>query len=202
MVRKIGITAGIVILILQIWMFVSSDFLFGAYAEIAETALIIYMLMFAYVMASYRSAFPTAEVSVTNFFWFIAAFGVTFFVVAFFPAQFTAFIASIEAVKVVIALGLLYAFVKAFIEEAIFRQILPEGTSFVPGIGKFWSSILFGLFHVAVLSASGLGIVSLIFALVWLSLLGYIWAIAKPFIGILGTTGSHFAYNLKALGVI
>ena len=93
--------------------------------------------------------------------------------------------------------GFLHAMVKAFNEELIFRDALP---SIIGGKAKLLyvdivSSVAFGAFHFAVSGAS-------LLVMAFLSVLGFIWSQVYRRFGLMGSTGSHFAYNLAALGVL
>jgi len=107
--------------------------------------------------------------------------------------------------------GLLYAFVMAFDEEAVFRYLLPK----VAGLGDIVSNIFFGLFHFFVLYAETSILLDagkiteimqwsiITFDVITLVGLGFVWAWMRDHAGgIIGSTGSHFAYNCAKYGVL
>jgi hypothetical protein len=108
------------------------------------------------------------------------------------------------AVQMAFGFGFLHAFVKAFNEEVIFRQILP----IVAGLGDIISNVLFGIFHIAVV-ISQLSLLKMPVTF-WtvaapvgiLVVLGFLWAKIRDRFGLMGATGSHFAYNLGVMQLL
>ena len=201
--RPKGLTIGLVVLIMQLFLWVNVNWIFGGYAPAVEKTLLLYLLMQALTLAVYGGTLGTDRPSegILNF---IIGFSVTSMVMlplVFVAPGVTAFLASFEIVVAVVGFGMLYAFVKAYVEELVFRDILPLRA----GLGDIPSSILFGLFHASALMLAippktGMEI---IMGFVVLSCLGYIWAkVVRDRIGILGATGSHCAYNMWILGIL
>lgn len=99
-----------------------------------------------------------------------------------------------KGLTLALGFGFLHSFVKAFNEEVIFRGVLPRimGKGIWPDIV---SSIIFGIFHLAVTGAS-------ILAMLLLMLLGFVWAMVRNRFGLLGAVGSHASYNVAVLGAL
>ena len=96
------------------------------------------------------------------------------------------------AVTTALGFGLFHAFVKAFIEETVWADILKKR------IGKLGSAITFGLFHLAVtFTVGGINFI----AIAMLMILRFIWDSIHDRYGIMGSTGSHFAYNSFVMGM-
>jgi len=203
MLKPKGLTIGLVVLIIQLFLWVNVTWIFGAYAPAVERTLLLYLLMQALTLAVYGGTLGTDKPS-EGILQFIIGFSVTSMIMlplVFIAPGVTAFLASFEVVVAVVGFGMLYAFVKAYVEELVFRDILPLRA----GLGDIASSILFGGFHASALMLAippKTGFEIFIgFAL--LATLGYIWAkVVRDRIGIMGATGSHTAYNLFVLGVL
>jgi membrane protease YdiL (CAAX protease family) len=86
--------------------------------------------------------------------------------------------------------GVLHSFVIAYGEELVFRGL------FSKFLGGVWSSILFGLFHFGI---TGYVIKSVLALILLLGLPAYY--ISKK-VGLLGAVGYHFAWNMKAMGIL
>lgn len=194
--KKLNVTVGIIIVILQLFLFVNADWIFGIYATTVKNTLLVYLMLEALILSTLDVALPTIELSIDKFAWFAIFFSLTSIVLILIPTHIMGTLASFEAVKIAIGYGILYGFVKAFIEEVIFRRILPK----VVGLGDLISNILFGLFHISMLTMYGFTGVQLVLAFALLTMLGLIWAKVRDIGGIMGSTGSHLAYNLAVLG--
>ena len=193
---RVEITVGVVILLMQIGLLVGADYLFGEYAYIARETLYVYLIMEALVIAAFNTDLPTIEAQPSTMMNFVLMFVLTALVVSCIPS---AMLASLAVIKLAIGFGILYAFVKAFVEEAIFRHILPD----VAHLGHVISNVLFGLFHVFMLSMKpDSTAVSVVVGAVALMCLGFAWSLIKKRFGVLGSTGSHFAWNLHVFGVL
>ena len=102
------------------------------------------------------------------------------------------------SIETALGFGALHAFVKAYIEESVFRDALPKA-----GLGDVISNVLFGMFHLAVLTTvGGLTYLQALLPITVLIILGLVWAGVRNIYGIMGSTGSHFAWNLFAYGAL
>jgi len=194
--KRLNITIGVIIVILQLFLFVNADWIFGVYASTVKNTLLVYLVLEALILATLNVALPTIELTIDKFAWFAIFFGITSFVMLVLPSHIAGMLATFEKVRVAVGFGILYGFVKAFIEEVIFRKLLPK----VMGLGDLISNVLFGLFHVSMLTMMGLSGTQLLTGFIVLTLLGLIWAKIRDIGGIMGSTGSHLAYNLAVLG--
>lgn len=202
MLTKSGLTIGIVILIAQIWLLVSADALFPG-MEIWKI-MMVYLVMQALVIASLDLTIPTLSTGVLGLTHFFIGFGITALIVMLIPQGLTG---SLEVLSidwtlgvtiVMFTVGILYAFIKAFVEETVFRFALERKA----GLTRLTVAVLFGLFHGAVLSIGGAAITSILFGMFFLAVLGYVWSLFYDHFGILGATGSHLAWNISALGLL
>lgn len=185
------IAVGIVIIILQLFVYVNADYIYGPYAGMVKNVLLVYfvlMAMFSPVVIQILQRMGPAD---------IASFSVAFIITA--AVMLVVPVASItgeveKGLTLALGFGFLHGFIKAFDEEIIFRGALPQlmgGSIYADVI----SSIIFGVFHLAVSGAN-------IFVMLLLMGLGMVWALVRSRFGLMGSTGSHFAYNLAALKVL
>lgn len=190
---KGGVAIGVIFMIIQAFLLIGSNWIFGAYAAQIQTQLFVYLLLMVVVMASLAAPSPTivgetineSSVSVWNF---ILLFVLTSILVLPIPNQIAG---SFDAIKLAVGFGLFYLGTKVYIEEIIFRDLLPKKAM----LGDVWSNILFGIFHIAVNGVT----VPIMFMLMGL---GFIWSKVRDRFGLLGSMGSHLAWNLKANGVL
>jgi len=192
MIPRIKFAVGIAIILLQLWLYINADYVYGPYASIVKNVMLAYFILLALL-----SPF-VIQILMDIGFQDVPNFSIGFVITAivmFAIGSITVITGEIEGgLTLVLGFGLLHSFVKAFNEEVIFRGVLPKligGTM----VADVVSSIVFGVFHVAVTGASW-------YAIIFLSILGFIWSQMRRYIGVMGTTGSHFAYNLSALGVL
>lgn len=197
MTKRTATLMAVFILFLQIFLLVTADWLYGSYAPIAKDWLVAYLLMEALVLGALLKG-GISEIETGNMAGFVFFFIITTVVVIALRIP-SGLFSSIEPVRTIVAIGLLYGLVKAFIEEVIFRGVLPKF------IGGLKSQLVFGGFHASTLAvfvypAQGfLGVLG-VFAL--LSSLGVIWWYIFKRGGLLASTGSHLAWNLLAMGVM
>jgi len=189
---RIKFAVGIAIILLQLWLYINADYVYGPYAGIVKNVMLAYFILLALLSPFViKILMDIGPKDIPNF-----SIGfITTAIVMFAIGSITLITGEVEGgLALALGFGLLHSFVKAFNEEVIFRGVLPK----IMG-GGLWpdiiSSVLFGLFHVAVTGAAW-------YAIIFLSVLGFVWAMMRNYIGIMGTTGSHFAYNLAALGVL
>ncbi len=211
------ISAGVVLFIAQVFVWISADLFFGAFAETARQIILIYFILWLMVRVSTGTRPAAMEVKHGGFQNFIALFLVTavFFLVLMMVAPAFGTSAEIAIASISVAgfgYGMLHGFIKAYIEEDLFRDAIPKA-----GLGTIISNILFALFHLSILvmftipSWVAEGILPSLGAANWqyaispvimLFILGLIWSQVRKNYGVLGSTGSHFAYNLFALGTL
>src|SRR3990167_8817089 len=170
----------------------------------AVTVLTIYSILLLFGMIFYLTGQAKTDIFRLNTGFALLQFGLGFlvsaviFVVAM-PATIAASFDPLSGIAAVSFWGaLIYIFNKAFIEEFVFRDILEDK------VGRYGQAGLFGLFHVAILSAGGAAFLSVVGGAIFLSLLGLLWSFMKDstFFGIIGATGSHTAWNAVATGLL
>ena len=191
---KLRLTVGILVTLIQLFLYINADWIYGPYADQARNVLLAYFILTTVVLASFAVKLPTLDVGEKGLYNFFVGFVLTSVFMLLIPKALQARLASIETTAMALGFGLLHGFVKAYNEEIVFRGILPKAL----GGGLYadvLSNILFGLFHLAVTGAS-------LPAIFLLSILGMIWAFIRNRIGLMGSTGSHFAYNLGVMGVL
>lgn len=215
------LSAGVIIMFSMLMMWIGADYIYGAYSPIVRNIMTIYFFLFTitYVMVNKTpKIIEGSGESLSNFAlgFFITALPLFFLFSAIGILGQTAnivepFIATITITG--IGFGALHGFVKAYVEESVFRWAIPKHA----GAGDILANILFGLFHFFVLIgvtipglilAGGLvdlGAMNFTYAIVpmmVLTVLGLFWSQVRNHFGIMGSTGSHFAWNLFALGVL
>jgi hypothetical protein len=203
------VPVGFWVLIIQAFLWINANWIYGPFAANVKEILQIYFIVFLLVYVSLGLKLPTLNrerETLANFmFMFIitAIIMVTAFSAAL-PGM-LAFVASVEPEAVAIAYGFVFfhGFVKAYIEEVIFRYAVPMAMKLNGKLnvyGAIISSVMFGVFHMSVAFLSGNPYP--VWMMIYLSLLGLVfYAVATRF-GIMGSTGAHFAYNLGVLGVL
>jgi len=187
------IAFGIIIILIQLWLYINADYVYGAYSSTVRNVMLAYFILLA-ILSPFviKILLGIGIQDVPNF---SIGFVITALIMFAIGGAVTLLTGEVEkGLTLALGFGLLHSLVKAFNEEVIFRGVLPSifGKSLYSDI---LSSVLFGVFHVAVTNASLAGIVFLIG-------LGFIWSQVRNHLGLMGSTGSHFAYNLAALGVL
>lgn len=192
-----GLTLGVTVLILQLFLFISADWVFGAAAVTAKEILLIYFILQVAVYSTmgipeifYK---PLSELK-TVFLYFI----LTVIVASFLKHTIImGMMASFEPLRAVAGFGFIYIFVKVFTEETIFRDILPKQ------VGHRVAQLLFALFHIAILSVKfAPSIAQMLIGLVFLYVLGSIWYRIYISGGAPASIGSHAGWNSIAGGLI
>ena len=218
---------GLFVLVTQLLIWIAADALFGQYAVQVKEVLLIYFIallisMFGAMAAGKPNILRISgdRETLTNF--LLGFMGTSAFLMVLvgaggaFGQLFTQAAVDIPlGVLTVtgISFGIYHGLVKAYVEEVIFRQILPRmlGVGAITkrtifGIFRFgdlFSNILFAAFHLAVLTGPlGLTLAQSMAPLLLLFMLGMAWSKLRDVIGIAGSTGSHLAYNLFALGIL
>lgn len=203
------INVGVVVLLLQLFLLLGADYIYGAYAATVRNVLIIYflMLLLARVYTGSRPAVMSGKESWYSFILMFIITSVVLLTLSMVPgvlttAELTVVIPAAFAGAIgitALGFGALHAFVKAYIEEDVFRSALPIRA----GLGDIISNILFGVFHFAVLvTVRGLTPVQALLPIAVLIGLGLLWSRMRNGFGIMGSVGSHFAWNLFAFGVL
>lgn len=204
---KFPLATGLIIIILQIFLWTNADLIYGSFAEPVRDVMLIYLVMYAVVWAPLKHSpltFTAGRESFWNFVFIFIGTSAFLLLITVLPGI-TGLIAATSGQVVAAAsvaglgFGALHAFVKAYIEESVFRDALPR----IGGLGDIWSSVLFGLFHFSILiTFSGLAVLEAVMPMIILMALGYFWSKMRNGFGIMGATASHFAWNLFAMGVI
>jgi hypothetical protein len=204
MVPKIRFAVGIFILILQMILYLSADYIYGPYASVVRNVFLTYFILLAllspYVLKTLLEVGPNDIPS------FSIGFILTVIPLVLLPLGIKLFTGQIETgLQLALGFGLLHSLVKAFDEEIIFRGALPK----IIGIGTpamIVTSVLFGIFHFGVLMLQVqqglLTLTNAVYGMILLMGLGFVWALVAKKFGLLASTGSHFAYNLSAMGVL
>lgn len=204
-IKSLGIqnlNVGIIVLIIQLFMFISADLFFLDYAQQVREILIIYFILYLMVWVTLGGR-PVGIDRKETFYSFLLGFFLTSAVllIVFLPQAHTAALTEVmpqASIASAMGFGLLHAFIKAYIEEDVFRVALPRY------FGDIISNILFGIFHLSVLmTIAGLSLLQAILPVCLLVVLGFIWAyIFRNNFGKMAAVGSHFAWNLFAYGIL
>jgi membrane protease YdiL (CAAX protease family) len=198
-IPKVKLAFGLFLLLAQLIVYFAADAIYGPYAAIVKTVMMAYFILMALfsplVLEVLKKIGPQD----------IPAFAVGFIPTALFMlilglAGFSLTGEIEKDLTLSLGFGFLHSFVKAFDEEVIFRGVLPKlmGGTRAAGIV---SSLFFGLFHVGVLLMlpEGVTLFMIVTSMVFLSVLGFVWYLIFKRFGLMGSTGSHFAYNFMLL---
>lgn len=218
--RNRNISFGLVIILIQLFLYINADVAFGAVnGPVAQQIILVYILMITFVMAALRQGLPglnegSKGLSLFALFFFIT-YGISLLVVGggVLPTGTVAAVSGLETaggIGLALSYGLLHGFVKAYIEESVFRDLL----ALKAHMGGALSSLFFGVFHASLASRNANALIAkglLTQAMFWpyviqvfalLAALGYIWFLIRQRTGsLLASTGSHFAWNAVILGV-
>jgi len=200
------IPVGFWVMLIQVFLWVNADWIYGPFAEGVKSILQIYFILFLVTYVSLGMKLPTLDRRKETLRNFMFTFIVTaLFMVAVFPQFLAGQVASIEPEAIAIAYGFVFfhGFVKAYVEEVVFRFAIPMAMQLKGGLeiyAAIISSVLFGMFHMSVAFLSGNPYP--VWMMVYLSLLGMVfYAVYKRF-GVMGSVGCHLSYNLGVLGVL
>ena len=206
--QRIRFTIGLLVLFITLFLYVAANWVYGPYAPEAKEVMTTYLWLVTFTLAALATPLPTIDTSFSGLKFFALGFIFTAMIVFVLPQS--AMIASVETIRLALGFGLLHAFVKAFSEEVVFRDVLPQalvggkGTINMPSI--LISNVFFSIFHLGVLQNKvALGVLAQSqanVALVVLFMLGLIWSFVRKRWGVMASTGSHFAYNCGALGIL
>lgn len=199
-ISRIGrIPIDIYVMLMLFALVLGSDVAFGDKAPFMKDILYMYLFLFLITRTTLqrksKAYFPLSQA----IFNFAAMFIGTAILMLLLPSQVTALLiqGSFEGSVIFAAsFGVLYAFIKAYIEEDIFRNRL------VTVVGAKGQAVLFGLFHFFVLFAVFGFSYMLVLPVLMLMGLGYIWSRVHDRFGTIGSTGSHFAYNAAIMGIL
>jgi hypothetical protein len=199
--KRGAFSLGIVVLLIWLFLYTQADLIYGQYADLVRQEFTVYFFLFLITATVLFRGMPGRKEGAQSLIPFVIAFVVTLAVAI--PMRQFAMQASLEYVTLILGFGLLHGFVKAFIEEIVFRYYLPM----VAGLGDILSSVIFGLFHTTVALMSG--VATPITAIIGLMVMGYVWSLVRRLFqnqgigaGIAASTGSHFGYNIVVLGLI
>jgi len=188
-----------IVFLMLVVLLLGSEAIYGAASGVWTNILIIYIVM----LLLGRSSMPKKEHQSKTIFQSIPAFLIMFFITLFVMIGIQPFAGELIAastvevgIEFVAIFGFMHAFVKSYIEEEVFRSRL----SVI--LGELGQAIAFGAFHFFVLLMVFGFSPMLIAAMAWLAILGLLWGKMENKFGIEGSTGSHFAYNLGAFGMI
>ena len=193
------VSIGIIVAVIQVFLLINADFIYGEFVNQVRFVLTLYFFLYLIMVSPLGKKLPTFTQGPQAIQNFIIGFIITAAVMTVIPL-FLVKASSLEFVTLSLGFGLLHGFVKAYIEEIVFRYALPIAF----GFGDIISSILFASFHISVIvlsGAAGLGF-DMVFRFILLFALGMIWSFTRNRLGILASVGSHFSYNLFVLGAI
>jgi hypothetical protein len=179
-------------------LMLGSDMIYGEMAMQMNTVMQIYMMMLLFAAVKFTKTEHKAEMAAqalpSFMFLFISSILIMSIVGPMIQGVLVA--STLEAsIQLAFAYGLMHAFVKAYVEEEVFRGRL------VVLLGEVGQAVAFGLFHFFVLFMI-LGWSPMLFAsMFWLMGLGYLWGKVEDRWGLAGSTGSHFGYNLVVMGI-
>ncbi len=197
---KAGITVGVSILILELFLLINASAIFPN-GQAVTNVLMVYLILQCTVLAAFAKGLPTLSATPDMLILSLVGFLGTAFLVTIIPSAITGAFDIVSISSSVLTTSLLlfavaYCFVKAFIEEVIFRGILMDQVGLLP------QALMFGSFHFAMLSAGGASFLAVIVGAIVLTSLGIVWGKMTQAGGILLSTGSHVAWNLAAIGVL
>ena len=191
--QRKGVLLSLMFVLIPIFLYVNASWIYGEFSAQATQELIVYLILYAFVMASVAKGLPTSE-KFGNGLGFAIMFIGTAIVMLMIP-YIASIAGSLETIKLALGFGLLHGAVKTYVEEIVFRygigDIVLGG---LPAAGIVQAGI-FGLFHLAVSGGNW-------FTMIWLSGMGLVWWFIYKKWGVLGASGSHLAYNLASFGVL
>lgn len=188
-----------IVMMMVFALMLGSDFIYGAASARMQTVMFIYAVLLLYTRTEVPKTQHKQMNIVKSFPVFIITFGITAVVMLGIQPLVGGVIAAstLEAgIEFVAVFGVMQAFVKAYIEEEVFRGRI------VMKVGEVGQALLFGAFHFFMLMIAFGFSPMLLVAMAWLALLGYIWGRVEDRWGLTASTASHFAYNLAAFGIL
>lgn len=181
---KFGI--GIAVLIVQFFLFINAEAVYGQEAAAAKDILEVYILLLTASIAitGVRPDIIGGDVDrLINFFFVFFVSSILLVAIPFVVQGWG--LSAASSLHYI----LMQVFTVAYTEEVVFRAIFPEFLNDLLSAGTF------GMFHWAVYGKSLL-LVGVAVAL------GLMFAVVRDRFGITGAIGAHAAWNLKAQGVL
>lgn len=221
------------ILLGLMFSWIAAPLIYGAYAELARATMQLYFIIWImFELFGGRAAGLDKDIdSPEDWRWLIFGFAITAGVLIVGSQVVGSGIIQSASLSLAVAGSLtglsfasLHLFTKAFIEERVFRRLLPSMLS--PSgkptyVSDAISNIIFGAFHAGVLititipaliaagrlaELGALNYTHAIAPVIVLMVLGMVWALMRGYgtnqRGILFSTGSHFAWNLFVQGIL
>lgn len=177
---------GIAVVLIQLFLYINADWVFGEIAPVAKNTLLVYILLQTVVIAVSGKRPEIVSGSFDRIWNFVLIFLVTAGILIVVPWVVEGWgLGATSSIPFMI----LQAFAVAYTEEIVFRGILANM------LGDITSNVLFGVFHTSVYGAS----VPLIIIAV---AIGFIFAVIRSKFGVMGAAGAHTAWNLKAMGIL
>lgn len=183
-----SMSVGLIILLLQLFLYINADAVYGADAPKARNEIFVYLLLQVSVLSAFAIKLPTLSLSPMFFLNFIVGFVIFSLFIMLIPRLSSLVMGAVGVTA--LGYGFIHVFVKAYTEEVVFRNILPR-----IGLGYIISNILFGFFHFAV---SGGSIATMFF----LTILGFVFTLFYKMLGTMGAVGAHVAYNSWVMGIL
>jgi len=212
--RPNELSLGAVIILLMLFILVSADWLFLEYASSIRQEMFIYMFLFIIPIAVWRIGLPSLKQRVSSLSWFAVGALVTIVVfmmldqLKILPGAAMASFETITAATggtVLATAGVIIVGIKAYVEESVFRNFIPNFMLMANKFKYVIANLLFGLFHISVsmlrVAAGVITYADLPLIIGMLVMLGFVWTYAYKTGGIMLATGSHFGFNIVALGL-
>ena len=198
---KYSIGLGMGILILELFLLINAEAIFPENGIAIKNVMIVYLIMQATVLAAFSQKMPTLTANLNMFLLTVVGFVGTAVLVLALPEPITGSFDLFTISSAVLTVGTVgfafaYSFVKAFIEEVVFRGVLMQY------VGITMQALLFGVFHFAMLSVIGAPFVMVLLGTVMLTALGYLWGVLARTGGILLSVGSHLCWNMASIGLL
>src|SRR3990167_8588251 len=114
------ISIGIIVAIIQVFLLINANFIYGQFAPQVVSVLTVYFFLFLIIALPIGAKIPLEREGQKAIQGFVIAFIVTAAVMTVLP-QLIVKAASLEFVTLSLGFGLLHGFVKAYIEEVVFR---------------------------------------------------------------------------------
>lgn len=211
---KLGLGGFIFLMLLFFW--INAEAVYAVFADEIRQVLLLYLIMLIGLLAVFREELPGRGEGAGGLAKFALFFAITYpvalAITTFLTPQgsLVATIDTFERLALAIGFGSLHAFGKAYVEEASFRGVLMKRLG---QAGPILSSIIFGIFHAnlafrnasQLVAAGELAQVAVIpyvlQVFMFLTIIGFVWALVARRFGLLASTGSHTAWNMVILGV-
>ena len=212
--RPNELSLGVVIIMIIMFVLVSADWLYLEYANAVRQEMFIYLFLFIIPLAVWKIGLPSLKQRVTSIGWFAVGALVTVMVFQVLMQQNImtyAMLASFETLSstagsILVTSGVILVGIKAYVEESVFRNFLPHFMLAANRYKYIIANLFFGLFHISInmlrVAAGVITFAELPLIIGMLVMLGFVWTYAYKTGGIMLATGSHFGFNLVALGLV